>query len=247
MKYYVYKYVRENGSPYYIGKGCGTRAFNKHGRVPVPKDVAKIIFIAEGLEDQEAKDLEISLIAEYGRKDLGTGILLNRTAGGDGVSEKSPETIQKWIKSRNGFKHSEETKKKLSETIKNLPPEIRAKITAAANANRKPLSDENKEKLSKLYTGVPKSEETKAKMKLAKQNMTEETKLRMSLATKGKPKSEKHKESIQKVLKNQWADPEFKAKRIAQQNLGRAKKKLQKQLIEIILLNAKIHLGWWGN
>ena len=84
-------------------------------------------------------------------------------------------------------------------------------------------------------------------MKLAKQNMTEETKLRMSLATKGKPKSEKHKESIQKVLKKQWAEPEFKAKRIAQQNLGRAKKKLQKQLIEIILLNAKIHLGWWGN
>jgi hypothetical protein len=81
-KSYVYAYLREDGSPYYIGKGIGVRYKEKHTVAVPPLD--RIEFIKQNLTDQEAINLEIALISKYGRKDLGTGILRNQTAGGEG-------------------------------------------------------------------------------------------------------------------------------------------------------------------
>jgi hypothetical protein len=84
--FYVYAYLREDGTPYYIGKGKDKRAWTKaKNEIGKPTDISRIVILQENLTDTEAKEHEINLIKTYGRIDLGTGILRNKTNGGDGV------------------------------------------------------------------------------------------------------------------------------------------------------------------
>ena len=120
MKYYVYAYLREDNSPYYIGKGTKDRAFKKQGHTVSLPPKERIKIISENLTEQEAKFLEIDLIKKYGRKDLGTGILRNMTNGGEGSSGRiaTTEMRKKLSKSNLGKKQSEETKQKRANSLR---------------------------------------------------------------------------------------------------------------------------------
>ena len=105
--FYTYAYLRsktsktaEAGTPYYIGKGKKGRAYGYHRRTPVPKDKSKIIILKENLSEKEAFTYEKEMIKFYGRKDLGTGILMNWTDGGEGTSNPSQETRRRMMESK---------------------------------------------------------------------------------------------------------------------------------------------------
>lgn len=97
--FYVYQYINEDGQPYYIGKGSGKRIDRPHTSTLLPPKDRRVI-IKDGLSNEEAKRLEGNLITKYKRK-LDGGIL-------DNIK------INQWACAV-GWKHSEETKRKISE------------------------------------------------------------------------------------------------------------------------------------
>jgi hypothetical protein len=136
--YYTYAYLREDGTPYYIGKGKAGRINNTLHNIHLPVKEERRIFLKKNLTDEEARKHEIYMIAVLGRKDLDTGILRNMTDGGEGCAGRvlSEETKKKLSDSHKGKKFTEEHKRKLSEAAK-----------------KRKASEETREKMSKVFMG----------------------------------------------------------------------------------------------
>jgi hypothetical protein len=99
--FYTYLWLREDGTPYYAGKGKSRRAFKSVVGHRPPTDRTRIVNFPMP-DEATALESEIALIELFGRKDNGTGILHNRTDGGDGISghKHSPESLLKMRKPR---------------------------------------------------------------------------------------------------------------------------------------------------
>jgi len=209
MHYYTYAYLREDKTPYYIGKGKDDRIYSTNRRINQPKDKSRIIYLKQNLTEEEAFRHEIYMIAVFGRNDLGTGILHNRTDGGEGVSGRilSQESRIKMSESGKVKIFSEEHRRKISEGNKN-----------------KIVSEETRRNLSKALKGKTRSEETRRKLSDANRgenhpmyNKThsEEAKRKISVSNKGENNpnygkifSEEHRRKLSDAHKGKkwWND-----------------------------------------
>lgn len=110
-QFYTYMWLREDGTPYYVGKGTGKRAFIHHRKQCAykPKSNARV-FVQHWESEDKAFEMEKWYILLFGRKDLGMGILHNKTDGGEGQSgnHHSDETKTKMRNSQLGVKKTKE-------------------------------------------------------------------------------------------------------------------------------------------
>ena len=204
MHYYTYAYLREDRTPYYIGKGKGDRIYSKQKYIKPPKDKSRIIYLKQNLTEEEAFKHEIYMIDVFGRIDLDTGILHNRTDGGEGSSGCIPseEHKRKISEARKGKSYPKREGKLYSKGKgknhynydKTLSEETKKKINKATKGkkltidHKKKISESNKGK-SKTITKKSKNSviiRAKARTGIPGHKHSEETKRKISKATQGK-------------------------------------------------------------
>jgi hypothetical protein len=188
--FYTYLWLREDRTPYYVGKGKGNRGFtSKQHRLKCPP---KDRIIIQGWPSEElAFEAEKALIKYYGRIDLGTGCLSNLTEGGDNPPKRfgppSEDVREKIRKALTGRHLSQSHKNKLREV--NLG---------------KTLTEECKKKMSKVRKGHSVSEETRKKISIGHKGRkySVEVRARMSAGQRARvPPSVETKERISESMK----------------------------------------------
>lgn len=143
--FYVYAYIREDGTPYYIGKGSGRRAVQKH-TIQIPKDLHRIVICEQNLSEIGALALERRLISWYGRLDLGTGCLRNLTFGGEHMDCSSPVTRKRMSDAQKGKPKSESHRA-------NIGAARRGKSSSIKGSHQ---SDAHRANISSALSGKPK-------------------------------------------------------------------------------------------
>lgn len=190
MKFYTYLWLREDGTPYYVGKGKDRRAFKSRriGDAP-PRDR---IIIEEFFNEESAFEAEKFLISYYGREDMGLGCLLNLTDGGDGMDNPSADTRNRMRLAHEGKSLSREHVLRVAESNRGKKRskefcEFQSRLHSGqiiSDSHRKAVSESNKRRVV--------SEETRKKISLVHLGNKYMTGKELSVVTRTKM-SESHR------------------------------------------------------
>lgn len=197
---YVYRDPRpsKNNQPVYVGKGTGDRDISHWSRGSHNKPFQDFIAhlkrrglialcqrVFETENEKEAFTKEVELIQLYGRRDLNTGTLFNRTDGGEGASGYIKSDTEKQIDINNSLLNWQD-------------PKYRAKVVDA----------------QKSVQGTPEARAMKAENSVATwTDPVVRTKRQMGIK-KGRS-TDVSKAKTSKQAKAQWANPEYAAKQTA--------------------------------
>ena len=160
--FYIYAYLRDDGTPYYIGKGKGIRAWKQHSikgkGAHTPTDNSRIFICETNLTELGAFALERRYIRWWGRKDLGTGVLQNMSDGGQGTSgvkkTVSEETKQKIGLANAGRCQSIATRQKRSQSLAGRKPSEESNAKRRAKAVGRILGPHDVERRAKNSEAV---------------------------------------------------------------------------------------------
>jgi len=191
MSHHVYLDKKPDGTPFYVGIGNAARVKNVQRnswhraiRLRYPDWTRTVVETASRALCMEFEEL---IISEIGRRDLGTGTLVNFTSGGEG----SPTTIV-----------SADTRKKQSEAHKGVAksPEWRAKISASHMG--KVVSPATGLKISASKRGV---------------KMPDAHRISTSKAVALRWEDPEYALKMADMTKRNWSNPEFREKVAASQ------------------------------
>ena len=214
----VYRIIRNKTGKCYVGQTTRTAAerFEEHRRCKtsyigrairhygVKAFTLEVLEVCETLE--QLKERERYFIAKF---DCRWPKGYNMTDGGEGIWDRTPESIKKM--SRKGMHHTEETKRKLSRILKGrkISEETKRKISKALTGRRPtPEALKNMSKAAKARKGKKLSREHRHKISetLKRRHrgdserpaieVTAEARRKMSVAKLGIPLSDEHKATL---------------------------------------------------
>jgi hypothetical protein len=197
---YVYRDPRptKGNQPVYVGKGTGDRDISHWSKGSHNKPFQDFIShlkqrglvavcqrVLETEDEQEAFAKERELVALYGRRDLGTGTLFNRTDGGEGAAGAIKTDEQKQTDKNNSLLNWQD-------------PEYRAKVVAAQQAAQ----------------GTPEARALKS-LNSKETWQDEDVRQKRAVGIKAGRSKDKSKAKTSAQAKAQWANPEYAAKQTA--------------------------------
>lgn len=196
-RFYVYEHVNlSTGEVFYVGKGCGTRAWsrsnrNRHWKYIEAAHGRAVRLVSTGLTEDEAFALEANLIKSYT-----PGTLATYASGGSGTS---------------GYRHTEAARKAMSEKRKGVPMNEAARLALSERIRSSPrLLGLRSVAFSGDRNPSHKPENraaSSARMKRNNPMRDPKTRAKMSAALRGRVPSEEHRRKISDSLRGKKRGP----------------------------------------